>query len=51
LPDIKSKKIKKLDAVKYDGAYNYIDNNFRNIDEVLLLIKNDLMQKGFVVAS
>lgn len=33
------------------GADSYIDNCFRNIDEVLLLIRNDLKRKGFIVAA
>lgn len=33
------------------GADSYIDNDFRNIDEVLLLISNDLKHKGFFVAA
>jgi hypothetical protein len=33
------------------GADDYIDNNFKNIDEVLLLISSDLISKGFIVAA
>jgi hypothetical protein len=42
---------KENNRCKIVGADNYIDNNFRNIDEVLLLIRSDLKRKGFIVAA
>lgn len=33
------------------GADNYIDNNFRNIDDVLLLISSELRRIGFAVVA
>lgn len=33
------------------GADNCIDNDFRNIDQVLMLISNELYSKGFCVAA
>lgn len=32
------------------GADSYIDNDFRNIDDVLRLIANELRRKGFSIA-
>ena len=33
------------------GADNCIDNDFKNIDEVLKLVRRELMIKGFQIAS
>jgi hypothetical protein len=33
------------------GADNYIDNDFKSIDEFLLTIKKDLYSRGFNVAA
>mgnify|MGYP000944172422 CR=1 FL=1 len=33
------------------GADNYINNDFKNIDEVLKYISPDLMSKGFILAA
>lgn len=35
---------------KIKGADNYIDNDFRSIDDILKLISGDLKRKGFVIA-
>lgn len=39
--------IKNENRYKIDGADNYIDNDFRNIDDILILISPDLKSKGF----
>ena len=36
---------------KIDGADNYIDNDFRSIDDILKLISSELKSKGFVLAA
>lgn len=33
------------------GADNFIDNDFKNIDEVLKCIAQDLARKGFAIAA
>ena len=33
------------------GADNYINNDFKNIDEVLKYISSDLKIKGFIIAA
>lgn len=33
------------------GADNYIDNDFRNIDDVLKYIAQELSRKGFCIAA
>ena len=34
---------------RIEGADNYIDNDFRSIDDILRLISNDLIRKGFMI--
>ena len=36
---------------KIDGADNFIDNDFRSIDDILTLISGDLGRKGFLVCK
>jgi len=36
---------------KIDGADNYIDNDFRSIDDILKFISPDLKRKGFNIAA
>ena len=51
LADIAGYKVIKTDnKYKIDGADNYIDNDFRNIDDILILISGDLRGKGFIIA-
>ena len=51
LADIAGYKVIKTDnKYKIDGADNYIDNDFRNIDDILILISGDLRGKGFILA-
>ena len=51
LADIAGYKVIKTDnRYKIDGADNYIDNDFRNIDDILVLISGDLRGKGFIIA-
>ena len=51
LADIAGYKIIKVNnRYKIDGADNYIDNDFRNIDDILVLISGDLRGKGFILA-
>ena len=45
------KVIKAGNRYKIDGADNYIDNSFRNIDEILRLISGDLGRKGFMICK
>lgn len=33
------------------GADNFIENDFKNIDEVLKLIKRELLSKGFNIVA
>ena len=47
----KVKEIDKSGRCVIMGADTYIDNDFRNIDEVLLLIRSDLERKGFCLAA
>lgn len=50
LADIAGYKIIKVDnSYKIDGADNYIDNNFRSIDDILHLVSGDLKRKGFIL--
>lgn len=50
LADIAGYKVIKVDnRYMIDGADNYIDNNFRSIDDILSLVSSDLMRKGFVL--
>ena len=52
LADIAGYKIIKVDnSYKIDGADNYIDNNFRSIDDILHLVSGDLKRKGFVICK
>lgn len=54
LADIAGYKIKEVDSCgrcAIVGADNCINNDFRNIDEVLLLISNDLKSKGFLIVA
>lgn len=51
LADIAGYKVIKTDnKYKIDGADNYIDNDFRSIDDILKLISGDLRGKGFIIA-
>ena len=51
LADIAGYKVIKTDnRYKIDGADNYIDNDFRSIDDILKLISGDLRGKGFIIA-
>jgi hypothetical protein len=51
LADIAGYKVIKTDnRYKIDGADNYIDNDFRSIDDILILISGDLRGKGFILA-
>ena len=51
LADIAGYKVIRIDnRYKIDGADNYIDNDFRNIDDILVLISGDLRGKGFILA-
>ena len=51
LADIAGYKVIKTDnRYKIDGADDYIDNDFRNIDDILILISGDLRGKGFILA-
>lgn len=43
--------IKDNNRFKIDGADNYIDNDFKSIDDILKLISGDLKRKGFVIAT
>jgi len=36
---------------RIDGADNYIDNDFRSIDDILKLIARELKSKGFIIAA
>ena len=36
---------------KIDGADNYIDNDFKSIDDILKLIAPELKSKGFNLAA
>lgn len=45
------KVIKTENRYKIDGADNYIDNDFRNIDDILQLISGDLQRKGFLICK
>ena len=54
LADVAGYKVKEIDKsgrCVIMGADTYIDNDFRNIDEVLLLIRSDLERKGFYLAA
>ena len=52
LADIAGYKVIKTDnRYKIDGADNYIDNDFRSIDDILVLISGDLKRKGFVITA
>ena len=52
LASIAGYKVIKLDnRYKIDGADDYIDNDFRNIDDILKLISGDLQRKGFMVCK
>ena len=52
LADIAGYKVIKVDnSYKIDGADNYIDNNFRSIDDILHLVSGDLKRKGFVICK
>ena len=52
LADIAGYKVIKTDnRYKIDGADNYIDNNFRSIDDILHLVSGDLKRKGFVICK
>jgi len=52
LADLVGYKIKQIDnRYKIDGADNYIDNDFRSIDDILKLISPELKSKGFIVAA
>lgn len=52
LADIAGYKIIKVDnSYKIDGADNYIDNDFRSIDDILHLVSGDLKRKGFVICK
>lgn len=43
---------KRTGRYKIVGADNYIDNDFRNIDELLLLVfKSELGSKGFILTA
>ena len=51
LADIAGYKVVKTDnRYKIDGADNYINNDFRSIDDILILISGDLRGKGFILA-
>ena len=51
LADIAGYKVIKTDnRYKIDGADNYIDNDFRSIDDILILISGELKRKGFMIA-
>ena len=51
LADIAGYKVVKTDnRYKIDGADDYIDNDFRSIDDILKLISGDLRGKGFILA-
>ena len=43
------KVIKVDNRYKIDGADNYIDNNFRNIDEILRLVSSELQRVGVML--
>jgi hypothetical protein len=45
------KVIENNNRYKIDGADNFIDNDFRSIDDILRLIANDLKRKGFKIAA
>ena len=50
LADIAGYKVVRVDnTYMIEGADDYIDNNFRNIDDILHLISPDLKRKGFVL--
>lgn len=52
LADIAGYKVIKVDnRFKIDGADAYIDNNFKNIDDILQLISGDLQRKGFSICN
>ena len=52
LADIAGYKVIKTDnRYKIDGADNFIDNDFRSIDDILTLISGDLGRKGFLVCK
>jgi hypothetical protein len=55
LADIAGYKVKEIDKetgrCMIIGADNYIDNDFPNIDAVLLLISNELARKGFSIVA
>ena len=43
------KVIKNDNRYKIDGADDYIDNDFRNIDDILQLISGELQRKGIML--
>ena len=43
------KVIKDNNRYKIEGADNFIDNDFRSIDDILRLISGDLNRKGFII--
>ena len=50
LADIAGYKVVRADnRYKIDGADNYIDNDFRSIDDILHLVSGDLKRKGFIL--
>ena len=51
LADIVGYKVIRTDnSYKIDGADNYINNDFRSIDDILILISGELKRKGFMIA-
>ena len=51
LADTVGYKILRIDnRYKIEGADNYIDNDFRSIDDILILISGELKRKGFMIA-
>ena len=52
LADTVGYKILRIDnRYKIEGADNYIDNDFRSIDDILHLVSGDLKRKGFVICK
>lgn len=52
LADIAGYKVTRTDSrYKIDGADDYIDNDFRSIDDILHLVSGDLKRKGFVICK